>query len=94
MGAGLSTVFARDFADATFPWTDYPDDVQDWVTELMETPEDNPGNHWLSRHPDGRRWVGYSVGTYLVDQALQASGKSVVDLVSTPTDEILRMATR
>ena len=68
---------------------DYP--VADWVTELLALP---PGEQhpWMVRHPDGRRWIGIKAGTYLVVRAIQASGKSVVDLVSTPTDEIIEMA--
>ena len=93
INSGLETVFARDFAATSYPWRTYPPEVEDWVTELLEPPA---GDHhaWMVRHPDGRRWIGIKTGTYLVDRAVQASGKSVVDLVSTPTAEILRMATR
>ena len=91
INSGLETVFARDFAATTYPWSTYPPEVADWANELLTSPE---GEHhpWMSRHPDGRRWIGIRAGTYLVDRAVQASGQSVVDLVSTPTDEILRMA--
>ena len=91
INSGLETAFARDFAATTYPWTTYPPEVGDWVSELLALPpvEHNP---WMVRHPDGRRWAGIKAGSYLVDRALQASGKSVVDLVSTPTDEILKMA--
>ncbi len=92
IGSGLTTVFARDYADTTYPWTDYPPEVADWVTELLALPDDTEYGPWRNRHPDGRRWIGIRAGTYLVDQAVQASGKSVVDLVSTPTDEIIEMA--
>ena len=54
IGSGLETVFARDFAATTYPWTIYPPEVSDWVAELLESP---PGGHppWLARYPDGRR---------------------------------------
>ena len=91
INSGLETVFARDFAATTYPWTTYPPEVEDWVAELLALPA---GEHypWMIRHPDGRRWLGIKAGTYLVDRATQASGRSVVDLVSTPTDEIIKMA--
>ena len=92
INAGLRTVFARDFAGTTDPWTDYPPEVSDWVTEVMAGPVNAQTNPWRSRQPDGRRWIGIKAGTYLVELAIQASGKSVVDLVSTPADEIIRMA--
>ena len=89
---GLETVFSRDFAATTYPWTTYPPEVADWVTELMALPGDAPFSEWRSQRPDGRRWVGVKAGTCLVDRAIQASGKSVVDFVSTPADEIIKMA--
>ena len=91
INSGLETVFARDFAGTTYPWTTYPPEVADWVAELLALPA---GEHhpWMVRHPDGRRWIGIKAGTYLVDRAVQVSGKSVVDLVSTPTAEIIEMA--
>jgi hypothetical protein len=46
----------------------------------------------MFQHPDGRRWIAYKVGTYLVDRAIAASGKSSAELVLTPTREVLEMA--
>ncbi|HLG59296.1 MAG TPA: DUF2268 domain-containing putative Zn-dependent protease [Vicinamibacterales bacterium] len=89
---GLATVFERDFAGATAPWGAYPANVDAWVTEFRSLPRDAPHDRWMVRHPDGRRWIGYKVGTYLVDRAMKASGRSAAALVSVPTDDILRMA--
>jgi uncharacterized protein YjaZ len=89
---GMATAFERDFAGATYPWGQYPDDVAAWVTELMALPKDAPRDHWMSRHPDGRRWIGYKAGTYLVDRAIKASGKSAAELVSASTEDVIRMA--
>ena len=91
VNSGLETVFARDFAATTYPWAAYPPDVADWVRELLASPEGEHGP-WMSRHPDGRRWIGIKAGTYLVDRAIESSGESVLDLVSTPTDVIIRTA--
>jgi hypothetical protein len=49
-------------------------------------------SEWLSRHPDGRRWIGYKAGTYLVDQAMKRLNRSSAELVLTPTAEILAAA--
>jgi uncharacterized protein YjaZ len=89
---GLATVFERDFAGASGPWGAYPANVDAWVREFRSLPRDAPRDQWMVRHPDGRRWIGYKVGTYLVDRAMKASGRSAADLVSVPTDDILRMA--
>lgn len=89
---GLATAFERDFGDAPTPWGTYPPDVADWVKELRALPPDASTTTWMSRHPDGRRWIGYKAGTYLVDRAMQATGKSASELVSASTEQILEMA--
>ena len=92
MDEGLATAFERDFGDAPTPWGSYPPEVGEWVKELLALSPDASTTDWMSRHPDGRRWIGYKAGTYLVDQAKRASGKSSAELVSVPTDDILAMA--
>ena len=89
---GLATAFERDFAGAIYPWSEYPDDVSDWLAELLALPPSAPRNHWMFRHPDGRRWIGLRAGTYIVDRAITESGKSAAHLVATPTEDIIRVA--
>lgn len=86
---GLATAFERDFAGESRPWADYPADVSKWVDELLLQPPTAKRSEWLSQHPDGRRWIGYKAGTYLVDQAMKRLNRSSAELVSTPTNEIL-----
>ena len=89
---GLATAFERDAAGATYPWSEYPDNVSEWVDELLDLPPTARGMDWMLRHPDGRRWIGMRAGTYLVDRAMRASGRSAADLVTASTEDILRMA--
>lgn len=91
---GMATAFERDFAGATPPWGLYPENVAEWATELLALPSDTPRTEWLFRHPDGRRWMGYKVGTYWVDQARAQSGKSAADLVAMPSGEVLAFSRR
>ena len=86
---GLATAFERDFAGVSPLWAQYPSDVSNWVHELMQQPPGANRADWLSRHPDGRRWIGLRAGTYLVDVAMKRLNRSSAELVSTPTDEIL-----
>jgi uncharacterized protein YjaZ len=86
---GLATVFERDVAGVARPWAEYPSDVSNWVEELLLQPPTAQRREWLSRHPDGRRWIGFKAGTYLVDQAMKRLNRSSAELVATPTDEIL-----
>ena len=94
VGMGMATVFERDEGGKTYPWAQYPDDVAAWLTELMSLPASANLNDWMSRHPDGRRWIGMRAGTYLVERAMKASGQSAAQLVSVPTDEIVRLGTQ
>ncbi len=89
---GLATVFERDQAGGPTPWGEYPENVSEWMDELMAVPEMEDRRPWMSRHPDGRRWIAYKVGTYLAERAVQASGKSPAALVVTPTREVIQMA--
>jgi hypothetical protein len=89
---GLATLFERDAAGMPAPWGQYPPNVADWVKELLALPGDAPSKQWMSRHPDGRRWIGYKAGTYIAEQASRASGKTAAQLVNVPTAEVLRLA--
>jgi uncharacterized protein YjaZ len=90
---GMATAFERDFAGVTVPWGTY-DEAQAaaWLTELMALPESTPHAPWLYRHPDGRRWIGLKTGTYIVDRAVRASGRTAAQLVTVPTLEIVALA--
>jgi hypothetical protein len=91
---GMATVFERDVAGVSPPWGMYPENVADWVNELIALPPGAGCNYWLrARHPDGRRWIGMRAGAYLVDRAMKESGKSAADLVSASTEEVVDMAT-
>lgn len=89
---GMAAAFERDYAGARYPFSDYPDGAAAWVTELMALDPATDRERWLFRHPDGRRWIGFRAGTFLVDQATHASGLSSADLVTTATAEVLRLA--
>ena len=91
---GMASAFERDFAGVSYPWADYPDDVSKWVDELLLLPPTAKRSEWFSRHPDGRRWIGYKAGTYLVDVAMKRLSRSSAELVATPTDDILAATVR
>jgi uncharacterized protein YjaZ len=90
---GMASVFERDFAgDREVLWAQYPDDVAAWVDELLALPVDADYGQWMFDHADGRRWVGYRAGAYLVDRAMERSGRTSADLVRTPPSEVLELA--
>lgn len=89
---GLATAFARDVCGRLPRWGKYPDNVHNWVEELLVLPLDTPRQKWMFRHPDGRRWIGYKVGTYLIDRAIAASGLPFSVLTEMSTSEIVKLA--
>ena len=89
---GMATAFERDAAGVEPPWAVYPDDVDGWVDELRAAGGFAEYATWMFEHPDGRRWIGYRAGTYVVDLAIAATNRSAAELAATPTDELLELA--
>lgn len=89
---GLATAFERDAGGRKSPWSEYPLEVASWVEELLRVPPTSSHRSWMFHHPDGRRWIGYRAGVYIVDQARQRAGLSAIDLVHASTYEVLRLA--
>jgi uncharacterized protein YjaZ len=87
---GLATAFERDFGGAPAPWGAYPSDVKVWTKEFLALPRDAPRDQWMYKHADGRRWIGYKVGTYLADQAARVSGFSLAQLATVPTASVVQ----
>jgi len=89
---GLATAFERDAAGRKAPWSEYPPEVTSWVEELLRVPAAASYRSWMFQHPDGRRWIGYRAGVYIVDQARQKTGLSAAQLVRASTYEVLGLA--
>jgi len=87
---GLATAFERDFGNTAPPWADIPVEIEAWTAEVLALPANAPRNDWLILHPDGRRWVGMLVGTFIVDRATKLTGRSAAALAHATTDDIVR----
>jgi uncharacterized protein YjaZ len=89
---GLANVFTRDYAGEKALWADYPEDVTDWLQEIIVANDQFMWTHYRFSHPDGRRWIAYKVGTYIVDQAMKNSDKTIVELTQLECADILELA--
>ena len=89
---GMATAFARDFASAEQPWATYPSEVESWYEQVKHLPASATTGEWMFFHSDGRAWVGYKVGTFLVDRAMEASGRSAADLVNVASEDVVKLA--
>lgn len=89
---GLASVFEREAGGEPPPWSRYPAQVSTWVDELRGRPLGRDYAQWMFRHPDGRRWIGYRVGTWIAERAIIASGASAAQLALCDDAEVLRLA--
>jgi hypothetical protein len=89
---GMATAFARDFASAGQPWETYPPEVESWYEEVKDLPASATTGEWMFFHSDGREWIGYKVGTFLVDRAIKASGQSAAELAEVVSEDIVEFA--
>lgn len=89
---GLATAFARDYAGEKALWAKYPKNVAEWIQEIIDKNDMFNWGHYSFDHPDGRRWIPYKTGTYIVDQAASNSGKSIIELTQLECTEILKLA--
>jgi hypothetical protein len=89
---GLATVFTRDYTGEKAGWADYPKNVSDWLYELIDKNDMFYWQEYMFKHADGRRWIGYKVGTYIIDQALERSGKNIIELTKMECKDIMKLA--
>lgn len=92
---GLATVFERDYGKSKPQWGIYDAaECKKWVKEIRDLGKDINHGEYMYTHSDGRRWIGYKTGTYLVDQAVKNSGRDVIDLTTNASyKEIFNLAT-
>jgi hypothetical protein len=89
---GMATVFARDFGSAEQPWATYPSEAESWYEEVKDLPASATTGEWMFFHSDGRAWVGYKVGTFLVDRAMKSSGLSAAKLADVSSEDVVKLA--
>jgi len=90
---GLAVVFAEDYTGIRHEANAYSDEAEQWVEEILQLPKDANYNHWVSgKHPDGRTYIGYRAGNYVIREAMQKSGKSILELSNLSPAEIYELA--
>ena len=90
---GLAVVFTEYYTGVKSEVYSYPDDVDNWVKEILELPLDANYSHWaMGEHPDGRTAIAYRAGNYLIRKAMLKSGKNIFELSELMPDEIIKLA--
>jgi len=88
---GLANVFSEIYTNTAFAGNAPPDNVDEWLDEILELPVDANYNQWMNMHPDGRLAIGYRTGSYVVREAMAASNKPILELSLLSPEEILAL---
>ncbi|WP_151982165.1 DUF2268 domain-containing putative Zn-dependent protease [Acinetobacter guerrae] len=89
---GIAVCFERDYASSHPLWGIYPENVNEWVDELLNLTIDTHPTEWYFEHSDGRRWIAYKTGTYLVDRAMQNGKINACEISKLNTSDVLSLA--
>ena len=88
---GLATHFDKQYTGTQAPWGIYEDDatMQAWLEEVLALPSGQKHPEYLFDHSDGRRWIIYKTGTWIVDRVMAEGHVSLQNLTVLPAQEIL-----
>lgn len=90
---GLASVFEATEGGFDAPWRRYdPAVIEGWARELLAQPVDDTWPHWKFEHPDGRSSIAYRIGSWLVDRAVERTGRTAADLVWASPTEVADLA--
>jgi uncharacterized protein YjaZ len=89
---GLATVFERDYASGDPLWGRYEDDrtMRQWLSELLAQ-GDSINEDYLFDHPDGRRWIAYKTGAWVVDRVLHSTKVSFQWLTTHRAESVIKL---
>lgn len=89
---GLAIVFSENYTNTYFPWNKYPNEIEQWVDEIISLPKNSNYSAWMFQHPDGRIGVGYKAGNFIIRKAMDNSGKSILELSKLSPRKLLKLA--
>lgn len=90
---GLAVVFSEMHTGTAYDSNGYGEVTDHWVREILDLPLDASYADWvMGEHPDGRTYIGYRTGNFLIRKAMTRSGKNILDLSELSPEAILRLA--
>lgn len=90
---GLAVAFTETYTGIINDVNAYPAEADHWVREILALPLDANYSDWvMGEHPDGRTYIGYRAGNFLINKAMDLSGKNILALTELRPDEIIKLA--
>ena len=90
---GLAVAFTEIYTGNINEVNAYTEEADHWVKEILDLPLDASYSDWvMGEHPDGRTYIGYRTGNFLVRRAMNNSGKSILELSNLMPNEIIKLA--
>jgi hypothetical protein len=89
---GMAVAFSVKYSGAESNWANYPENVSDWVIEILNLPKYASYGKWVVNHPDGRQKIAYKAGRYIIDEAVKHSGKSILELTDLAPIEVIHIS--
>jgi uncharacterized protein YjaZ len=90
---GLAVAFTEIYTGNINDVNSYTKEADNWVKEILSLPLDASYAEWvMGEHPDGRTYIGYRTGNFLVRRAINNSGKSILELSNLMPNEIIKLA--
>ena len=88
---GTATVFERDFANGSPLWGLYEDEatMRQWLKEIKALPTNEKNYEYLFDHPDGRRWIIYKTGTWVIDHLIKSEQATLNELTLMPVEQVI-----
>lgn len=90
---GLAVAFTEVYTGNINEVNAYTDEADNWVKEILALPLDASYSDWvMGEHPDGRTYIGYRTGNFLVRRAMIKSRKTILELSELMPNEIIKLA--
>mgnify|MGYP000347561187 FL=1 len=90
---GLAVVFTEIYTGNINKVNAFTEEADHWVKEILALPLDASYSDWvMGEHPDGRTYIGYRTGNFLVRKAMIKSRRSILELSELMPNEIIKLA--
>lgn len=90
---GLAVAFTEIYTGSSYAANAYTDEADRWVKEILELPLNASYSDWvMGEHPDGRTYIGYRTGNFLIRKAMTNADISILKLSELIPEEIVKLA--